>query len=262
MSSSNVVLSARGIEKSYYLGGRQLEILKGIDLDLFEGEILTIVGKSGTGKSTLLNLMGLLDDAQAGTLTFQGKNLFRQSGWRKARFRNREIGFIFQLYHLLPELDVLENACLPAMIRYTWMGWGGKKTEIRERARGLLEEVGMADRIRHRPSQLSGGERQRVAIARALINDPSLVLCDEPTGNLDEKTSEGIVELILELNRSKKKTFVVVTHEKDLAQLGTRILRIEQGGLVWERGSADGPGSTVPRTERPQTESPAQGVES
>jgi len=199
-----------------------------------EGEILTIVGESGSGKSTLLNLIGLLDDPDEGRLIFRGGDLYRMRGPTRSRFRSREIGFVFQLYHLLPELDVVANTLLPAMIRYTWLGWQARKRRLRERAESLLERVGMYHRLRHRPSQLSGGERQRVAIARALMNDPAVVLCDEPTGNLDERTSEGIVELILDLNRTLRKTFVIVTHERDVAALGHRRIRIEHGKLVFE----------------------------
>ena len=234
-----VVMRAEGLTKSYFMGGRELRILDGIDLAIRSGEILSIVGKSGTGKSTLLNLLGLLDEPQEGSLLFDGKDIYKRSRWRQARFRNREIGFVFQLYHLLPELNVLENTLLPAMIRYTVLGWMSRRKAMRERAQELLERVGMADRLGHRPAQLSGGERQRVAIARALINEPSILLCDEPTGNLDERTADGIVELILELNQSMKRTFVVVTHEKELADLGHRMARIEHGQVVWEREGQD-----------------------
>lgn len=234
-----IVMRAEGLCKSYFMGGHELRILDGIDLDVRRGEILSIVGKSGTGKSTLLNLLGLLDEPEAGSLIFDGKDVYKRSPWRQARFRNREIGFVFQLYHLLPELNVLENTLLPAMIRYTVLGWMGRRKALHEKARELLERVGMAERLTHRPAQLSGGERQRVAIARALINDPSILLCDEPTGNLDESTAEEIIELILELNQSMQRTFVVVTHEKDLAELGHRIVRIDHGKLIWEREGRD-----------------------
>jgi len=236
-------LRAEGIRKSYYMGGRELRILERIDLDLYEGEILTIVGRSGTGKSTLLNLLGLLDAPEEGRLLFEGKDLYRRSQWRQARFRNRHLGFVFQLYHLLPELTVLENTLLPAKVRYTFPGYLSRRTALRDRARELLDRVGMSERLTHRPSQLSGGERQRVAIARALMNDPGILLCDEPTGNLDERTSEGILDLILELNRSMGKTIAVVTHEKELADLGHRTVRIEHGGLEWIRGTAGAPGA-------------------
>jgi lipoprotein-releasing system ATP-binding protein len=241
--SDSVILRAEDLCKSYFMGGRELRVLDGVDLQVRTGEILSVVGKSGTGKSTLLNLLGLLDRPQAGRLFFEGKDLYRRSHWRQARFRNREMGFVFQFYHLLPELDVLENTLLPALIRYTYFGWNGRKKLLRERARELLDRVGMGARAAHRPSQLSGGERQRVAIARALVNDPTLVFCDEPTGNLDVKTSEGIIDLIVELNRSMKKTFVIVTHEKDLASLGDRIVRIEDGKLAWERAGEPGSGA-------------------
>ncbi len=236
MSENGVVMRAEGIEKAYFMGGQELRILDGIDLSIREGEILSIVGRSGTGKSTLLNLLGLLDEPQRGTLRFQDRDLYSQSHWRQARFRNREIGFVFQLYHLLPELNVLNNTLLPARIRYTVPGWLGRRVQLRNRALELLERVGMRERAHQGPSTLSGGERQRVAIARALMNDPSLLLCDEPTGNLDQKTAKGIIELILELNQTMKKTFVIVTHETDVADLGHRIVRIEEGKLVWERG--------------------------
>lgn len=249
--SDGVVIRARGLEKSYFMGGQELRILDGVDLEIREGEMLSIVGRSGTGKSTLLNLLGLLDEPQAGQLDFEGRDLYRQSHRRQARFRNREIGFVFQLYHLLPELNVLNNTLLPARIRYTVPGWLARRGQLRERAEQLLERVGMGHRIHQHPSTLSGGERQRVAIARALMNDPSLMLCDEPTGNLDRRTAQGIVELILELNQSMRKTFVIVTHEDDVARLGHRRIRIEDGRLIWER---DGSPEAATEADRGETD--------
>ena len=190
-----------------------------------------ILGSSGAGKSTLLHLMGLLDTPTEGLVYHQGINLNTYPAMKQAIVRNREIGFIFQFYHLLPELTALENVMLGAMIRYALVEWPSVRKEVISRAETLLEKVGLKDRMMHRPIELSGGERQRVAIARALCNQPRIVLCDEPTGNLDESNSESIQNLIWQLNRELQQTFVIVTHEERIAQNGHRVFKLEHGKL-------------------------------
>ncbi len=227
---SDSVLRAEEIHKSYTLGGETLEILRGVDLTITRGEILGIVGASGAGKSTLLHILGLLDQPDRGKVYFGEEELIGQASRRRqAEIRNKEIGFVFQFYHLLPELTALENVLLAPMMRSGTLGWLGKKAEAGEKAAALLESLGLGQRLRHRPPQLSGGERQRVAIARALVSEPSILFCDEPTGNLDEKTSEGIISLLMEINKELGQTMVLVTHNDDLAGSTDRLLRLSSG---------------------------------
>ncbi len=224
------LLVVSGIEKSFRMGSQTLHILRGVDLTLHETEMLSIVGQSGSGKSTLLHQIGLLDKPDGGTVTYDGTRLpFR--GARAAAVRNRLYGFVFQFYHLLPEFTALENVIMPKMIGEGWSAYGRQKREIKEKARALLERVGLTDRMKHRPPQLSGGERQRVAIARALINDPPVLLCDEPTGNLDVETSGGIKDLLWDLNRTERQSMVMVTHDKSLAERTDRTLELVDGML-------------------------------
>jgi len=233
---SESILRASNIHKSYTLGGQTLEILKGVELEVEKGEILGIVGASGAGKSTLLHILGLLDRPDKGTVYFGGETVTNgMSRGRRAEIRNREIGFVFQFYHLFPELTALENVELPQMMRSGVLGWLKIKKGCREKARELLESLHLGERLRHRPSQLSGGERQRVAIARALVTSPRVLLCDEPTGNLDERTSAGIVELLLELNRERGQSMVIVTHNDALALSTNRLLRLSGGTIHLER---------------------------
>lgn len=187
-------------------------ILDGINLDVWEGTLLAISGPSGVGKSTLLHIMGTLDKPSSGELLFRGAPLHAMSGSRINRIRNQEIGFVFQFYHLLPEFTALENVMMAALNK------GVRSRDCRERAEMLLGQVGLSDRMTHKPGQMSGGEQQRVAIARALFNKPTVLLCDEPTGNLDEHTGEGIVELLLKLNTEHKVTVTIVTHDEHIAQ--------------------------------------------
>jgi len=226
---SDSVLRAENIHKSYTLGGETLEILQGVDLSITRGEILGIVGASGAGKSTLLHILGLLDQPDGGSVFFGEEDVIHASRGRQAEIRNREIGFVFQFYHLLPELTALENVLLAPMMRSGTMGWFGKRTQAKEKSAAMLESLGLGQRLRHRPPQLSGGERQRVAIARALVSDPSILFCDEPTGNLDEKTSEGIISLLMDINRERRQTMVLVTHNDDLAGSTDRLLRLTSG---------------------------------
>ena len=224
-SPSTVLLRAEGLCKNYPTAEGELEVLSGLDLDVNRGEMVAVVGESGTGKSTLLHLLGALDRPTAGTVTFEGADVFAKSDEALARFRSRSIGFVFQFHHLLPEFTAFENVAMPAMIM-------GKSLDVAwKRAMELLELLGLVSRAGHRPSQLSGGEQQRVAVARALMNEPGLVLADEPTGNLDTKTADVLHEEIRRLADSHDQAFVVVTHNPALASLADRILRLEGGVL-------------------------------
>jgi putative ABC transport system ATP-binding protein/lipoprotein-releasing system ATP-binding protein len=215
-------LTARGLRQTYELGAERLEILRGIDLDVARGEVLFLRGASGAGKSTLLYILAALEHPRAGSVEFEGERLLSMGRDRLASLRNRRMGFIFQSYHLLPELTALENVLLPSML-------GGTRRE--QRARSLLDRVGLSGRLDHLPSQLSGGEQQRVAIARALANDPGILFADEPTGNLDASTGAGIIELLLGLAREDGRTLVAVTHDAALAALGDRQLFLREGCL-------------------------------
>jgi len=222
-TASNVHLSSRGLRQTYDLGGERLDVLRGVELDVKRGEVVFLRGASGAGKSTLLYILAGLEHPREGSVQFEGEALFSMKSDRLAVLRNKRMGFVFQSYFLLPELTALENVMLPAML-------GGKKSA--EKATGLLDRVGLSGRLDHLPSQLSGGEQQRVAIARALINDPSILFADEPTGNLDTATGEGIIDLLLGLARQDGRTFIAVTHDPALAALGDRRLHLEGGLLV------------------------------
>ncbi|HKP58914.1 MAG TPA: ABC transporter ATP-binding protein [Polyangiales bacterium] len=213
------------VKKSFVHEGREVPILKGIDLVIEEGEMLCIVGPSGAGKSTLLHMLGTLDLPSEGTIHFQGDNITGYSSARLAEFRNQRIGFVFQFHHLLPEFTALENVTMPGRIR------GARQSEIDARARALLEEVGLRERLTHRPGELSGGEQQRVALARALIMNPKLVLADEPTGNLDTHTGTAMHELLFRLNKEHGTTFLVVTHSQDLASKMPRVVNMRDGRI-------------------------------
>lgn len=226
---SEPVLEAKSLTKSYVMGGRALDVLRGVDLTIHTGESLAIVGSSGAGKSTLLHLLGLLDRPTTGQVLFRGSDVGSLSRTARSRLRQRHIGFVFQFYHLIPELNALENVLLPLMMKHSIASWFGAKSAERERGRALLARLGLSERAGHRPSQLSGGERQRVAIGRALIGDPDVVLCDEPTGNLDEATSREISDLLFELKQDSGKTFVFVTHDLELAQRADRVVRLVHG---------------------------------
>jgi lipoprotein-releasing system ATP-binding protein len=222
MNSAPIVLEARGITRHFTLGSQKLEVLRGIDLVVREGEMVSVMGMSGVGKSTLLHIIGLLDSASSGSVVYHlPSGPVEASGLREERraaLRNEHSGFVFQFYHLLPDLTVLENVLLPSMIRRSAARYRRERRTLEERARGLLERVGLSDRERQMPNTLSGGERQRVAISRALMNEPRLLLCDEPTGNLDVRTSEQMHELFSELNERFRTTFLFVTHDPSLAR--------------------------------------------
>lgn len=220
------ILSVRGLTKEYVMVRRTLQVLRGVDLEVFRGEFLALRGASGAGKSTLLHLMGGLDQPNAGEIVFAGQNLAGISEAQLTAFRNRKVGFVFQSYHLLPELDALENACLPARIART------PAAEAAARGRELLTRVGLADRLDHHPAELSGGEQQRVAIARALINGPELLLADEPTGNLDSKSGGEIVELLKALCAERQMTLIIATHDARVAAQAGRVIELIDGRMV------------------------------
>ncbi len=223
------LLVATDIVKDYPEAGRALVVLDHLALSVKEGEILAITGPSGVGKSTLLHILGLLDTPTSGSVTYRSTELGVASAQVRARLRNTEFGFVFQFYHLLPDLTALENVMLPAMVQTGWLGWAARRADVRDRALRVLDEVGLADRASHKPAKLSGGEKQRVAIARALINEPAVVFCDEPTGNLDEKTSEQIHDLLWRLNKKLGTTLVIVTHDERLASRSHRVARMHAG---------------------------------
>ena len=230
--ANNSLLQAIDIYKEYSNGERILPVLQRINLSVEKGEIVVIVGASGAGKSTLLHILGILDTPTSGAVVYKGINLNTLSTKKQAGMRNRIFGFVFQFYHLLPDFTALENVLLPGLIGG---GFSKRKTENKNctsRAISLLERVGLGDRLTHKPSQLSGGERQRVAIVRALVNNPELLLCDEPTGNLDTKTGHEIRELIWDLNKTSNQTVVIVTHDEEIAKHAGRVVRIVDGCIL------------------------------
>jgi lipoprotein-releasing system ATP-binding protein len=220
---SEPLLSARAVYKSYTLGKRLLEVLRGIDLELAPGDFVALRGASGAGKSTLLHLLGGLDSPDQGSVWLAGRNLANLSGRELTEVRRRQVGFIFQSYYLLPELDALENVCLPARMARV------PAPMAAARGRQLLERVGLKERMEHKPYELSGGEQQRVAIARAMINEPDLILADEPTGNLDSHTGEEIIELLCALRDEKQTTLVMATHDARLAARAPKVVELVDG---------------------------------
>jgi lipoprotein-releasing system ATP-binding protein len=241
-----------GLEKSFEHMGRTLHVLKGIDLLIHSGQILSIVGPSGAGKSTLLHCIGTLDLPSKGRIRLAGEELTTMSGSRLASVRNREIGFVFQFHHLLPEFNALENVMMPGLIQ------GRSKKEMERRAKALLEEVGLSERATHRPGELSGGEQQRVAVARALALDPKLVLADEPTGNLDTTTSEAIHELFFQINKQHGTTIVVVTHNPRFAESMPRVVRMLDGRVVKDDSGTESMASRPPPPPSETDDPPAE----
>lgn len=216
------MLVARGIQKRY----GSLQVLRGVDITLEKGEVVSIVGSSGAGKSTLLHILGTLDSADAGSFSLDGVDIASLSAKKLAKFRNQKIGFVFQFHHLLPEFSALENVCIPGWIA------GTSTKAITERATMLLQRLGLGDRLQHKPQQLSGGEQQRVAVARALINNPSVIMADEPTGNLDSKNARELHELFIQLSKEFNQTFLIVTHNEELSQMSNRILHMKDGLII------------------------------
>ena len=219
------VLTAEDIRRTYAIGKTALEVLKGVSLEVNEGETLSIMGESGSGKSTLLHVLGGLDNPKSGKVEFKKQSIYGMSSARRARFRAENVGYVFQSFHLLPELDIVENVALPAM---------AQRSKIDEKARAieLLSEVGLSERVGHRPQELSGGEQQRVAIARALMNEPDIIFADEPTGNLDSKTGEKVLNYLFQLVEARRHTLVLVTHSQDVASRCSRKLFLKDGLLV------------------------------
>src|SRR5690348_11796211 len=220
------LLSARSVHKTYLLGKRTLEVLRGVDLELNRGDFLALRGASGAGKSTLLYLLGGLDTPNEGEIRLAGRNLATLSRRELALLRNEEVGFIFQAYYLLPELDALENVCLPGRMARM------PAAQAEARGRELLERVGLKERLEHKPYELSGGEQQRVAIARALINEPDLILADEPTGNLDSHTGEEIIDLLVTLRAKKQTTLVMATHDAKVAARAPNVIELVDGQIA------------------------------
>jgi ABC-type lipoprotein export system ATPase subunit len=225
------IISASGIHKSYKMGQSYIDVLKGLELSVPKGAFLAVVGASGSGKSTLLHILGALDTPDKGSVHFNGNDLQKFSSRQLNTFRNKKVGFVFQFYHLLDELTVLENVILPVMAGVSTLGWLAQRNSTKKRANELMERLGLAQRIKHKPYQLSGGERQRVAIARALINGPEMLLADEPTGNLDFETGNGILDVFEELNRDGQ-TIIMVTHDDRIAQRAHSVIRLLDGKIV------------------------------
>jgi lipoprotein-releasing system ATP-binding protein len=251
---SRDLVIVESVTKRFMHEGNELLVLRGVDLRIEQGEMVCVVGPSGAGKSTLLHLLGTLDLPTSGRILYDGNDVTRLGSARLADFRNRSIGFVFQFHHLLPEFTALENVMMPGLIR------GEPRERIRKRAQTLLEEVGLGPRVTHRPGELSGGEQQRVALARALVMEPRLVLADEPTGNLDSKTSDAIHELFFELNRKRETTFLIVTHSRDLAARMPRVVTMRDGLIERDERQEPLPYRSVeaPRPdEAPPEEEPA-----
>jgi lipoprotein-releasing system ATP-binding protein len=226
MSESEWLLEARGIQKTFKKGRLAIPVLRGVDFRVKKGETVAIVGASGAGKSTLLHILGTLEEPTAGKIYFEGKDIFHGGEEARSRFRNRHVGFVFQFHHLLPEFTALENVMMPGLIA------GRHEKFLRDIAVELLTEVGLAHRLHHKPGELSGGESQRVAVARALLMKPELLLGDELTGNLDSENSGHLINLLLELNRKRGVTLVIVTHEVGLARKMSRVVEMRDGKLV------------------------------
>jgi lipoprotein-releasing system ATP-binding protein len=223
------LLSAVDLQKTYRKHANKVEVLRGLNLAVHEGEFVSVVGASGSGKSTLLHLLGTLDRPDEGSIWLRGERIDNIPAEQRDRLRNQTFGFIFQFYHLLPELSTLENVLIPHMISASFWGWWGQRRALRKRATELLERVGLGHRLRHKPRELSGGEMQRAAIARALVYDPRILLADEPTGNLDAETGAQIVQLLRDLNRVQGLTIIMVTHNLEMAAESDRVVRMAAG---------------------------------
>ena len=225
------MLEAHDIHKAYILGTSPLPVLRGASLSIRRGEFVAIMGASGSGKSTLLHILGALDLPDRGAVTFSGKDVFSRTTSERETLRCEAFGFVFQFYHLLPELSVLENVVVPRMVRSSILGWLSEARRARHAAREVLENVGLSHRLKHRPNELSGGERQRVAVARALINEPQVLLADEPTGNLDADSGKGVLDLLCRLH-DRGQTIAMVTHDATTAGRADRCVQLEGGRIV------------------------------
>lgn len=229
--SNPAIISARSVVRSFKMGDSTVSVLRGVDITLRQGEFVAIEGRSGSGKSTLLHILGALDESDSGSIEFDGTDFTRLSAAQRSRLRNKHFGFIFQFYHLLPELNVLENTLLAPLIERSWLGFRSSRKSLMEHAAHLLEQMGLSHRMKHRPNQLSGGERQRVAIARALMNNPRVLFADEPTGNLDADTGRQIMNVLEKLHQEQGQTIVMVTHDRALAREADRVLVLKDGKL-------------------------------
>ncbi len=231
------MLSAKNIHKIYHTPGhhvRDVHVLRGVSLTINQGDVVAIVGPSGAGKSTLLHVIGGLDQPTQGEVVFDGRNIYTLNDRARAKIRNEKIGFIFQFYHLLPEFSALENAVLPALVR----SGARMNAAMKDIGMDLLRRVGLQDRALHKPSELSGGEQQRVAIARAMVNQPDILFCDEPTGNLDSENGAGIIDLLMKLNTVNHQTLVIVTHDDGIARLAHRTVYLKDGEILTNHSSA------------------------
>jgi lipoprotein-releasing system ATP-binding protein len=226
------MLRADNIHKIYKDGKRELHVLKGVSLDLRKDDVIAVVGPSGAGKSTLLHILGGIDRPTSGKVFLDNSDFYSMDDAKRARFRNQKIGFVFQFYHLLPEFNALENVMLPGLIKSQESRANGQG--LKNRAEVLLEDVGLADRMHHRPGELSGGEQQRVAIARALVNNPKALLCDEPTGNLDSAMGLEILSILFNLNKKNSTAIVIVTHDKEIARRAHKIIEMKDGRISWD----------------------------
>jgi lipoprotein-releasing system ATP-binding protein len=234
--TDDTIIQASAVKKSFRMGDSSVPVLKHVDLAVKRGEFLAIEGRSGSGKSTLMHLLGALDVADSGDIFYEGRNFSTMSEAERSHLRNTQFGFVFQFYHLLPELNVQENTLLAPMIENSWLKFRCKKAELKTKAAAVLEQMGLGHRIKHRPNQLSGGERQRVAIARALMNEPRVLFADEPTGNLDAETGRQIMNVLEKLHQEKGQTILMVTHDRTLAREADRVLLLKDGRLTGEDG--------------------------
>src|SRR5450432_4211535 len=225
------ILRVSSLAKTFRMGDSRIQVLKSVDLNVKTGEFLAIEGRSGSGKSTLLHILGALDECDGGKVIYDGRDMAQLPSAERARLRNTQFGFVFQFYHLLPELNVLENTLLAAMVEYSWLSFRANRPKLRERAIDVLKQLGMEHRLKHKPNQLSGGERQRVAIGRALMNHPRVLFADEPTGNLDAETGRQIMDVLENLHRHHNQTIVMVTHDRAIAREADRILVLNDGKL-------------------------------